>query len=44
MDAKLKNSTPDKLKLAPIALAAGAGLMMAAAVPGQAASQLYFRR
>ena len=40
MDAKLKNSTFDKLKLAPIALAAGAGLMMAAAVPGQAASQL----
>lgn len=36
MNAKLKNSAFDKLKLAPIALAAGAGMMLAAA-PAQAA-------
>jgi hypothetical protein len=37
MNTKLKNSAFDKLKLAPIALAAGAGMMLAAAAPGQAA-------
>ena len=36
MNAKLKNSAFDKLKLAPIALAAGVGMMLAAA-PAQAA-------
>ncbi|GCA90867.1 hypothetical protein MiTa_04228 [Microcystis aeruginosa NIES-4264] len=33
----MKNSAFDKLKLAPIALAAGAGMMLAAAAPAQAA-------
>jgi hypothetical protein len=37
MNTNLKNSAFDKLKLAPIALAAGAGMMLAAAAPGQAA-------
>jgi len=37
MNTKLKNSAFDKLKLAPIALAAGAGMMLAAAAPAQAA-------
>jgi hypothetical protein len=37
MNSKLKNSAFEKLKLAPIALAAGAGMMLAAAAPGQAA-------
>lgn len=37
MNTKLKNSAFDKLKLAPIALAAGAGMILAAAAPAQAA-------
>lgn len=37
MNTKMKNSAFDKLKLAPIALAAGAGMMLAAAAPAQAA-------
>ncbi|GCA78031.1 PEP-CTERM sorting domain-containing protein [Microcystis aeruginosa] len=37
MNTKMKNSAFDKLKLAPIALAAGAGMILPAAAPAQAA-------